>query len=94
MDLNLRVTPSPTTIFQEVEGEAVLLNLDRAEYFGLDETGTRVWELLQEHGSTGAIVEQMLQEFDVAPQRLEADLEHLLHDLLDNGLIALGPAEP
>lgn len=94
MDLNLRVTPSPTTIFQEVEGEAVLLNLDRAEYFGLDETGTRVWELLQEHGSTGAIVEQMLREFDVAPQRLEADLEHLLQDLLDNGLIALGPAEP
>lgn len=89
MDLNLRMTPSPSTVFQEVEGEAVLLHLDRSEYFGLDEIGTRVWQLLQEHGTLGKVVDQMLLEFDVEQARLEADLERLLLDLAGHGLVTL-----
>jgi hypothetical protein len=35
----------------------------------------------------------MLEEFDVEPERLEADLDALLRALADSGLVTLGPAD-
>ena len=36
-------------LFQELQGEAVLLNLKSGVYFGLDPVGTRIWELFAKH---------------------------------------------
>ena len=35
--------------FQELQGEAVLLDLKSATYFGLDQVGTRIWQLIPMH---------------------------------------------
>ena len=35
-------------IFRELDGEAVILNLDTGIYFGLDAVGTRIWRLIEE----------------------------------------------
>jgi hypothetical protein len=91
MELDQVITVSPDALIQEVEGEAVILDLAQGQYFGLDEVGTRIWQLLQEHGSARAVFDQMLAEFDVEPERLEADLEELLEALADSGLVTLGP---
>jgi uncharacterized membrane protein len=77
-----------------VEGEAVLLHLGQGKYFGLDEVGTRIWQLAEAHGSARAVLDQMLEEFDVEPDRLEADLDNLLRALAENGLVTLSPADP
>ena len=94
MDLDQRIAVSSDALFQEVEGEAVILDLAQGQYFGLDEVGTRIWQLLQTHGTVRAVFDQMLDEFDVEPERLEADLEALLQALADSGLVNLGPAGP
>ncbi len=88
----MKLAVSPDALFQEVEGEAVLLDLDQGTYFGLDEVGTRIWQLIGAHGSARAVFDQMLEEFDVEPGRLEADLDDLLQALADNGLVTLLPA--
>ena len=46
-----QITVSPEVLFQEVGGEAVLLDLASESYFGLDDVGMRIWQLLQEQGS-------------------------------------------
>jgi hypothetical protein len=92
MNLDQTIVISPDTLFQEVEGEAVLVNLASCRYFGLDEIGTHVWLLLQQYGLVRTVFEQMLLEYDVLPERLEADLEQLLQSLRHNGLVTLEPA--
>ena len=37
--------PSPQILFQKLGNEAVILHLQSEEYFGLDEVGTRIWEV-------------------------------------------------
>jgi len=64
MDLDQRIAVSSDALFQEVEGEAVILDLAQSQYFGLDEVGTRIWQLLQTHGTARAVIDQMLEEFD------------------------------
>src|SRR5437870_5351580 len=83
----LPVRPAPNVIFQEVEGEAVLLNLDTERYYGLDVVGTRVWQLLVDHGDIDTIIARLLAEFDVAEPVLRGDIMTLLDSLVAAGLI-------
>lgn len=79
--------------FRDIAGEAVVLNLSTGIYFGLDAVGTRIWHLLAEHGSSEPVVNTLLAEYDVEEERLRRDIEALLQQLLDKGLVARD-AEP
>lgn len=78
-------------LFQEVDDEAVLLDLERGHYFGLDEVGTRIWRLLAEHSSLPAVYGALLQAgYAVDEEELEHDLEGFVEELAAEGLIELG----
>jgi hypothetical protein len=92
-ELTSNVTISPEVLFQEVGGEAVLLDLASETYFGLDDVGTRIWQLLQEHGELLAIRDRMLEEFDVEAARLEEDLLQHIEKLAEAGLVTVGAGD-
>jgi hypothetical protein len=85
---------SDGVVFRELDGEAVLLNLDSGMYFGLDRVGTRVWQLIEEHGRLDAVVERLLEEYDVAPDVLRADVATLVTALVDKGLVVVAAEVP
>jgi len=85
-----QVTISREVLFQQVEGEAVLLDLASETYFGLDEVGTRIWQLLQGHSRLRTVFESLRDEYDVEPERLEQDLLKLIGELADAGLVIYG----
>ena len=76
-------------VSRELEGEAVILNLESGVYFGLNGVGTRIWALIQEHGSLRKVLAAMQQEYEVAPQDLERDLRELIDQLQSRGLVNL-----
>ena len=78
---------SPEVLFQEIGGEAVLLDLASERYFGLDDVGTRIWQLLQDQGSLRVVYDRMLDEYDVEPTRLEEDLLKHVGELAEAGLL-------
>lgn len=86
-----RITPAPHVLFQEVDGETVLLDLKAERYFSLDEVGTRFWELSAEHAEPDAVVARLLGEFSVEETTLRADLGALVEQLHAAGLIVLEP---
>ena len=87
--LELRVRPAPEALIQEIAGESVLLNLDSEQYFGLDEIGTRVWRLIEQHEALRAVHAALLADFEVAPERLERDLLALVDSLIAAGLLSV-----
>jgi hypothetical protein len=91
MDLTLdaRVAVSPEVMLQEIEGEAVLLDLKSECYFGLDAVGTRIWRLIEAKGELKAVHATLLGEYDVEPTRLEHDLRDLIGRLADAGLVSV-----
>jgi len=92
MNLNQTITLSAEVISQEVSGETVLLDLESENYFGLDEVGTRIWQLIKETGDLQAIYNTLLDEYEVEEQRLQTDLEALLGEIAGLGLITLKEA--
>jgi hypothetical protein len=89
MDLNVHVTLSPDALHQEVAGETVILDLSSETYFGLDEVGTRVWQLLEANGNLQAVYDALLEEYEVDAEQLGADLDSLLSSLRESGLITM-----
>lgn len=76
-----------------LDKESVLLNIQTERYFGLDETGTRMWQLVTAAPTVGAAYEQLLREYDVDEQLLRANLSDLLERLVENGLLSLRSAD-
>lgn len=92
MNISLEETirVSPDVLFQNVGGEAVLLDLASESYFGLDAVGTRIWQLLQEHeGHLPAVHAAMLDEYEVQPDQLNGDLRALIAELARAGLVTI-----
>ena len=89
-----RKTVAPDSILvREVSGEAVLLNLDSGIYLGLDQTGFRMWAVLSTADSIGAAYEQLLSEYEVNPVQLLEDLDRLLDECKEQGILRLEPPE-
>jgi hypothetical protein len=82
-----KLTISEEAIAQEIGGETVILDLSGEHYFGLDQVGTRIWQLVDEVGVIQTVFERMLEEYDVEPEPLQHDLNQLLGELVELGLM-------
>lgn len=76
-----------------LDGESVLLNLATERYFGLDETGTRMWQAVTAAPTIEVAYQQLFDEFDVDAQVLRMNLSDLLDRLVENGLLSLNSAD-
>ena len=74
-------------VFRDLAGEAVILNLSTGVYFGLDEVGTRIWQLLAQHGDKEKLIQEVLSEYEVEETNLRRDIDLLLKELLGKGLL-------
>ncbi len=70
-----------------MDDQIVVADMRSGRYFGLDGVGARVWELLGQRATRGAIVDRLLAEYDVSRDVLERDVSALLEDLADRRLI-------
>jgi hypothetical protein len=89
---NRAVVPAHVLI-RHLDGESVLLNLETEKYFGLDATGTRMWELVTNSPSIEAAYCELTREFDVEPELLRTHLGELLGQLVENGLLHVRPSD-
>jgi hypothetical protein len=87
-----RVRVSSSTLSREVQGQTVLLQLDSGEYFGLDEVGTRIWQLIAADGDLDAARRTLLDEYDVDAAILAADFTRIVDELIARRLIDVDPA--
>jgi hypothetical protein len=84
-----RVSIGRNVVTRRTGDELVLLSLDRELYFGLDPVGARMWELLSTSATVADAFRRLLDEYEVDPVSLRADLEKLLAQLEDSGLVEL-----
>ena len=93
LTLKDRATAPKHVLVRLLDAESVLLNLETERYFGLDETGTRMWQLVTNSSNLDAAYQQLLAEYDVQPELLREDLTELVGRLVENGLLQILPAD-
>ena len=76
-------------MFRELDGEAVLLNLESGKYYGLDPVGLRIWQFVQRTPLLRSVWQSMQDEFDAPADTLHTDLLTFIDELSVEGLITL-----
>lgn len=85
-----RYSLSPDVVFREIENEAVLLDLGTGTYFGLNEVGTRVWQMIESGSSKAEIVQVLVTEYEAPESSIATDVERLIRELRARRLISGG----
>lgn len=89
ISLDSQVTAIRDQVSSNLGGEAVILHVGSGSYYGLNEVGTRIWELVQRPSTIAAIRDEILNEYEVEVVQLEKDLSNILHQLLEKGLVEI-----
>jgi hypothetical protein len=84
-----RVRIPRNVLTQELQGESVLLNLTRGRYFGLDNVGTRMWQVFTSSASIEQAFQALLSEYEVSPEVLRKDVADLVEKLVERELLEL-----
>ena len=81
------VVATKDQVSSDLAGEAIVLSLRTAMYYGLDQVGARIWELVREPTRVADIRDAIACEYDVELERCERDVLGLLRQLATEGLI-------
>ncbi len=78
---------------QKLQDQIVLLNMSTQQYFGLDDVGTVMWNFLIELGDVDAVTDRLLATYDAGRETVAADLQRLVNDLMEKGLLKNAAAD-
>ena len=79
----------PNVVFTRLdESQAALLNLDTKAYFTLNETGVRIWQLLDEGRDMAGIVAALKAEYEIDDAKARATVAGFVEELRQEGLLA------
>ena len=84
----VRLQPDPDTVIQKLDDELILVHLRTNKVYALNETGARLWALIEDGCDRDSLRDELLGEFDVDEAQLALEIEAILGELLEAGLIA------
>lgn len=79
----------PDLVFTDMDGDLVMMSIEKGEYYGVGGVGPRVWELLEQPVSINELTASICEDYDADPDRCRADMERFTREMLDLGLITL-----
>ena len=71
----------------DLDGEKVMMNLDKGQYFMMNEVGSRIWELIEGNTSIKDIIKALTNEYEVEEETCEKTVIEFLGRLKDADLI-------
>lgn len=81
----------PGEVFvSEGDDNFVLLDYENGFYYGLDDMGKKIYNLLENKKSVSEIVDELSVEYDVSKDILRNDVTHFIAQLLNAKLLKAG----
>lgn len=93
--MSIKITTNQSTtykvssnhLYSEVADEAVILDVESGVYYGLDSVGVDIWRWLQKPQTEDQLLDLVLEEYEVTPEQAEQDLQSILKEMLNAGLL-------
>ncbi len=81
-DISTQYRRDSDIIATDMDGDTVMMSIERGEYYGIGGVGSRCWELLAEPMSVEALVKTICAEFDVDKATCQKDMQAFVDELL------------
>lgn len=80
-----------TAVSERFAAETLVLDAANDRYVRLNDTGARLWALLEEPTPVSSLSEALARDWDIPPDRAEQDVKAFLESLASRGLVELTP---
>lgn len=87
MDHHARVVRATELLEADVNGEIVALHVERGQCYGLNGVASEIWRMLAEPTSVAEICRTLCADYEVDSATCEAEVQDLLSNLRQEGLI-------
>ncbi len=87
LEPQMRVRRIDDVLETDINDETVMMDIDQGRYFGLNDTGTRIWALLAQPIVIRDLCAQLAVEFDVPREQCEQEVFDFLGSMLTRGLL-------
>lgn len=85
--MDRRFTIPDGVLWEKLDDQVVLMDLETETYHSVDPVGTRIWGLACDGQSESQIVRYLLEEYDVSEDIAREDVSDLLTALSNLGLL-------
>ncbi len=83
------VSQSPGNLVSDMDGEKVMLSIQSGKYYNLGKVGGRIWELIAAPVQVAAVVDSLVDEYEVERSDCEAQVLAFLEHLQGEQLIQI-----
>ena len=83
--------PDPAVVWQEMEGQVLIVHAGRGEATALDPVAGAIWRRLDGRTAWPDLVHPLAVQFSGDPAQIARDLEEFLEDMLARGLLEPAP---
>ncbi|PHD75774.1 PqqD family protein [Bacillus sp. AFS043905] len=80
---------SPGNIVSDMDGEKVMLSVQKGKYYNLGELGGEIWDLLKEPITIHKLVATLQSQYDVEQTECEEQVTDFINQLLEQGLVKI-----
>jgi len=81
------VRQSENQVSADMDGEVAMMSIENGKYYCLNETSSRIWQLIEQPRAVGDICSVLQGEFDVQPDQCEAEVLEHVQELVSDNLI-------
>lgn len=85
---------TPHVVHETIEGETILLDLDKGAYYSLNETGAVLWSFIENRCTRQESIEKAAAYFDGFDQKCEDAVHIFIDELLQENLVVLEESVP
>ena len=86
ISMNNVVAQSEELVSSDLDGETVLMSIEKGKYYGMDAIGSRIWMLIEQPILVSELCDTLLKEFDVVREQCEQDVLAFLNQLARDNL--------
>jgi hypothetical protein len=79
----------PDMLFNEIDGEVVMLSIENSEYYGMDKVGSRIWQLLENPIRFKDLVDRLMEEYEVSVEQCNQDTLNFIKKMIDKKILIL-----
>lgn len=73
----------------DIDGQAVMMNIEKGKYYGFNDVGTRIWEIIKNPVKVEEIINILIQEFDVKTEICKETVVEFLNKLYEERLLII-----
>jgi len=78
---------TPKVVHETIDGEVVIVNLEKGHYYSLVKTGVDIWAGIEQGMARGDILAEMVQRYNGSREDIEKGVNTLLEELQTQELI-------